>query len=151
MTASKTNYSAKIQDLKDSRAYSLAGLADCMSPDSLESVGAIFLGRVRDDVLEMVEGLDDFDGADDFARMSEDETHMIADGAVPIYTAEKWATFTDLGAWQTDVSDYIGGEEDLDKLGSIALYEIARTLADAILAEITEAIREDDESEDDES
>ena len=140
------NYLAKVEEIKASRAYSLAGMADCMSPDTLMSAGAVFLCDVRDAVLELIDGLDDFDGANDFERLTEDATHELADNAVPIYTAEKWSTFTDLGAWQTDVSDYVGGEEDLDKLGSIALYEIARTLADAILSEIADAVREDDAS-----
>lgn len=143
-----TRFTDTVSDLKSASVYALADRADCAPPDTHESVGAVFLARVRDDVLERVEDI----APEDFERETEDIGHEIADSAIPVMTYTKWQTFTDLGAWQTDVSDWLGGEEDLDTLGSYALYEIARTLTDAILTEIAEAIREDDvDDTDDES
>ena len=135
-----THYGDTQTDIAERTAYRLANMAGCMCPDSPESVGAEFLTRVRDDVLERIEDI----SAEDFERETEDISPEIADSAVPVYTYTKWQTFVDLGAWQTDVSELIGGEEDLDQLGSVALYEIARTLVDAILSDLAEAIREDD-------
>jgi len=135
-----SNYTDKIADFKTDGAFSLAGPADCMSPDSPTSPGALFLGRVRDDVIERVEDITDLS---DFERETEELTHEIADNAVPIYTADKWATFVDLGAYQEDVSELAGDEGDMDKLGSIALYVIAERLVQAILSDLTEAIAED--------
>ena len=132
-------YTDKVTEVKGYTAYTLAGMADCMSPDSLESVGAQFLGSVRDDVIERVEDIT----AEDFERETEDISHEIADSAVPVYTGEKWATFTDLGAYAEDVSEYAGESSDMDKLSDVALYVIAERLASAILSELAESIEED--------
>ena len=137
-------YTDKVTEIKTYGANTLQSMADCMSPDSLESVGAQFLTRVRDDVLERVEDID----PEDFARETDDMTWEVADSAVPVYTYTKWQTFVDLGAWQEDVSDMMGdrGETmgELDHVGSLALYIIAERLAQAIRIELMDAIDEDD-------
>lgn len=140
-----SRFTDTVSDLKNASAYALADRAECMSPDSHESAGADFLTRVRDDVLEAVEDLDTFDDAADFERMTDDASQEVADNAVPIYTAAKWSTFADLGAYQEDVSEFAGDDvSDMDHLGSLSLYVIADRLVRAILAELADAIREDD-------
>jgi len=137
---SKFNYAKKLAEIKSYHTWTLQDLADCMAPDSKESAGAKFLANVRDDTLERVQGI----SMDDFERETEDLTHEIADAAVPVYTGEKWATFTDLGAYQEDVFESSGGSTDMDQLGSVALCMIAERLVSALLAELAEAIEEDD-------
>ena len=136
-----SGYMETLSGIKGYTTWTLQRLAECMTPDSKESAGSVFLARVRDDVVERV---DDYP-AEDFERETEDLAHEIADAAVPVYTGEKWATFTDLGAWEEDVSDFgvVGG---LDNLGSAALYVIAERLVCALLSELAEAIEEDDPS-----
>ena len=107
-------------------AWQLARLADCLDPDSPESPGAQFLARVESDYLERIED-DDYDEVD--------SPHEIADNAVPVYTHDLWATFTDLGAYQEDVTELGEYGEDLTQAARIALYMIAdrlvRSLHDA--------------------
>jgi len=134
------NYTEKVSAIKVYTTWSLQDMAGCMAPDSKESAGAVFLARVRDDVVERVADYP----AEDFARETEDLAHEIADSAVPVYTGEKWATFTDLGAYAEDVSDLAGDSTDMDQLSNIALYVIAERLVSALLAELAEAIEEDD-------
>ncbi len=76
-------------------AYSLAALADTYTPESLDSAGANWLRYVRDALAEAVT-YDDFDPED---------LHELADSAVLIYTAERWAVFADLGLYNEDPSE----------------------------------------------
>lgn len=104
-------------------AYELARMAECMSPDSLDSPGAQFLLRIQDDYNEAVE--------EDY--WNEDETpHEIADNAVPVYTHQMWLTFVDLGAYQEDPSELGYENDDMDKAGSACLYLIAQRLVYAL-------------------
>jgi hypothetical protein len=111
-------------------AYELANLADVPSPDSLESPGALFLLRIQ----ETVNDYRNYESVDDMADMVSE----IADGAVPIYTYEKWQTFTDLAAWTQaeDVMEF-GPITDMDQGATLALYVIAERLASQLVAEVT--------------
>lgn len=111
-------------------AYHLARLAETYSPDSLESPGAHFLASVADAFEEYER---DADG---------DWLHEAADGAVPIYTHERWQVFVDLGAYNEDISD-LGATGDATQDAAIALYMIAERLLSALAA----AADEDDEEE----
>jgi len=134
-----SNYTDKLAEVKSYTVYALQDMADCTSPDTRESAGAVFLSRVRDDMVEHVEDI----APEDFQRETEETTWEVADSAVPIYTGEKWATFTDLGAYAEDVSELAGESGDMDHLGSVALYIIAERLAQAIRIELMDAIDED--------
>ena len=130
----------------------LAGLADCYSPDTEESPGAQFLASIARDVAEYVEA----GTAPEYAvrELAEDGAHEIADGAVPIYTHERWAVFADLGAYNEDVTELAGDEvgTDLTSAAGVALYMIADRLVRALAEELAEALDEDaDEGEDDEA
>lgn len=129
-------------------AYQLANLADCASPDTNDSPGARFLLGVQDDVNEVMGAWEN--GPSDYDLS--DEAHMIADQAA--YNAEargtynKWLTFVDLAAWQQDTDEW-GPFEDMNKAADIALYTIARTLAERLIEEAAQTSDEDDEDEDD--
>ena len=122
--------------------YRLSSLADCNDPDSVDSVGGLYLLRVAENVLERMQ---DLDREDNYYRS--DLAHEIADGCVPIYNADIWATFVDLGAYDVDISDY--GDVDPDDItqtiGMRSLYIIAEILAFRLLG--GETYRAYDETE----
>ena len=118
-------------------AYVLARMADCASPDTLESPGAVFLLRVADDVAE---ALDDEDTDRD------DAPHEIADAAVPIYTYDVWRTFVDLAAYQEDPTELGADGSDMEQAAKVCLYMIADRLARALFEEHDEQ-EPDDEDE----
>ena len=103
--------------------YVLAGMADCASPDREDSPGARFLGLVADSVVEAVENDDDRD----------DIPWATADGCVPIYTYDVWRTFTDLGAWQEDPTEYGADGSDMEQAAKVCLLMIGERLAAAML------------------
>ena len=107
-------------------AYTLAGLAGCGEPDSLESAGAEFLNGIAQHFAESEE-TDEIDC---------DRWHEIADSAVPIYTYARWQTFTDLSAYFEDVTELGHDGSDLTEAAGIALYMIAERLCSALANEI---------------
>ena len=137
----------------------LARLADCADPDrygystgdgpttwdrDLASPGARFLMDVATDTQDVAREIaDDFDPGDTLADHYDlsDLAHDIADQAVPVYTYEKWRTFTDLAAWLEDLDELGGTCGDMDKDSNVALYLIGCRLASALL----EAWNEDPE------
>jgi hypothetical protein len=120
-------------DAKTYTTWQLAHLAEVTDPDAHDGIGfenaepcegspgARFLRSIAYSVEEAIE-----------YGTSEDTPHEIADSAVPIYTHEKWATFTDLAAYTEDIEDF-GPITDLDQAASIALYMIAERLARALI------------------
>ncbi len=104
--------------------WQLARLADCADPDTLTSAGAQFLQSVEGAYEDMREN-----------EATADDVHEYADGAVPIYTHEVWATFADLAAWNEDPSELIGDQGDMTKGATVALYMIAERLLSALLGE----------------
>lgn len=129
--------------------YHLATLADCYSPDGDDSPGAGFLAGIARDLAERVTY--GADTADEYrANLAEitdgDGAHEIADGAVPIYTHQRWATFTDLGAYNEDVTELGDGDaSDLTGLAGVALYIIAERLVRALAEELSAALDADDD------
>lgn len=134
---------------RDLSTWHLANLAGCGSPDRPDGIGvsppadlstvqptpgAEFLRRVADDLAGRIAYIfEDLDPACcDLERELENEVHEVADGAVPIYTGERWAVFTDLAAWQEDIADY-GTPDDLTASAGAALYVIADRLACALV------------------
>jgi hypothetical protein len=133
-------------------AYSLAVDADCACPDGLTSSGAQFLLGVQSAVTEAVQwqlSHDEWTGRQDDW---EDSATEIADGAVPVYTGELWAVFTDLAAWQEDIEpdliDTSDGSTFMGKGAQVALYEIAHRLAHHLFHEAEDELAEQDEDED---
>ena len=121
-----------IEALSELTAYNLASMADCGSPDSPESVGAMLLVHVRDAVVEYLEG-------HDAGQYNEDErdayAHEIPDGAPSVYTHERWAEFVDLAAYNEDPTEY-GAPDDMNQAAAVCLYIIAERLFWALLAEV---------------
>jgi hypothetical protein len=108
-------------------------VADIAGPDGEDSPGAKFLTLVRDAVIEALEWKVENDDPDlaHAARVLRDDSHELADAAVPVYTYQRWQTFVDLGAWQIDIGDY-GSSEDMTTQAGVALYEVARILTDSL-------------------
>lgn len=111
----------KIEELG---VWSLAELADVASPDNTESPGGKWLSSIRHAAIE---------GHDRIGTGEEpyDIAHELADDGVPIYTHKKWSVFLDVCAYQEEPEQ---GEwpSDLDKVASVALYQIAERLILAI-------------------
>jgi len=126
--------------------YRLADMADCGSPDRLDSSGALFLCSVRDAVMEHVTyaGSDwDDDSMPDMIEksfMDNGIAHEIADGAPDVYTFTRWAEFVDLAAYQ-EVPEFGEWPEDLTDAAGVALYQIAERLVSALVAEVCEHLR----------
>lgn len=97
--------------------YALARLADCGDPDGPSSAGAAFLLGVAQHVAER-------DG---------EEPAAIADAAVPVYDAQVWSAFVDLGAWREDVAELRVDAGDLTACARVALFVVAERLAGALL------------------
>ena len=111
--------------LTDMNAYALARLAECLDPQNLTSPGGLFLTNVRDMVLEMI--------ADD--DITERRVWEIADNAPDVYNHARMQEFTDLGAWQEDITDYTEPTGDIIKDAGMALLIIAERLVRALCAE----------------
>lgn len=113
--------------------FQLANLADVASPDGPESPGAQFLGHVAYEYEEHAAYC-----RDNGFRIDPDDFHEFADSAVPVYTHERWQTFTDLCAYN-EVDD--GGIDGLPLSGDLTeqagqvLYAIAIRLLNALHAE----------------
>lgn len=137
---------------RDLTTWHLANLADCESPDRPDGIGcappadpstvrpspgAKFLRSVADDLAERIAyifGDGDLDPrAADLEREIEDEVYEVADGAVPVYTGERWAVFADLAAYNEDPGDIGGWPANLTDAAGAALCMIAERLARALV------------------
>lgn len=99
----------------------LARLAECSEPISEDSPGGAFLRYVEQGVRDAEE-----------RGWTDESSHEIADGAPDTNTWARWQEFVDLGAWEEDVNDLVGGSEDMTTLAGFALYMIAARLANAL-------------------
>jgi hypothetical protein len=119
--------------MSDLNAYELALLnSEIASPDALDSPGALFLLGIQSAVDDYRRYADDpGQQIDDIGDMA----HEIADGAVPIYTHERWQVFVELAAYQVDVAEISADSDDLTALAGNALYLVARDIAAALLTE----------------
>lgn len=129
--------------------YSLAAPAGTYSPDSETSPGAQFLTGIASDVAgQIAYRLNDGEPFD-LDEFNDSDRHEIADSAVPIYTAEMWATFVDLGAWQEDPSELGFDASDMEQAAKVCLYMIAERLASELadhVAEVLADLEPDDEA-----
>lgn len=128
--------------------WQLAHMADCASPDAHDGIGfdyeegaqdgspgADFLRHVEDTVLERLDDCETDEDPDDIAW-------EVADYCVPIYTHERWRVFVDLAAWDEDPGTY-GTPDDMTDAAGVALMEIGRRLASALI----EKAHEDEDGE----
>ena len=97
--------------------YQLSSMADCYDPDSTTSPGARFLERIADAFRESYTY--DPDTTPDSFR-DDGSAHEVADGAVPIYTHERWQVFADLGAYNEDPTEL--GVEDASDLTGVKVH-----------------------------
>lgn len=119
-----------LDEIKELNAYHLSGMADCASPDSLTSAGALMLESIRNSIVENIEGgYITLDNLNDSGQL-----HEIADNAPSVYTHPKWLQFVDLGAY-TEEPESGEWPRDLDKAASVALYQIADRLAHLLAQE----------------
>lgn len=126
----------KTTEVQQLTVYALACHAECggiSGPDTSESAGARFLTRVRDALLEALEHAESCEAQD----THDDLVWEVSDGAVPIYTHERWLAFVDLAAYQEDTTELGSGTHDLTELAGVALYVIAERLCHALIAEIS--------------
>lgn len=144
-TTTTTERADLIEDIKARNAYHLSGDADCSSPDSHTSPGALMLLSVRDSVIEAIEYAPAILDDDEWHDM----THDIADQAPDVYAHTKWAEFVDLAAYNEDPSDLGAESDDMDKAASVCLYIIAERLAGALFSELAEADNEPENDDDD--
>lgn len=117
--------------IKELNVYHLAELAKSGQPDSRDSAGAVFLERVRDEVVEAFEaGRIGPEGSEDVG----DVAHEIADDAPSVYTAHRWQQFVDLAAYQEE-PELDEWPKDLTDAAAVALYQIAYRLVVALVNE----------------
>jgi hypothetical protein len=127
----KLIHSDKLAELMQATAYELADMADVSRTGG--GAGDRFLLAVRD---AWADELINDEGLPLAPDEAEDIWHQIADDAPSVYTSRKWEQFTDLSAWSEDVSELALDETDMDKLASIALYQIADRLLHALYNEL---------------
>ena len=127
----KLVHSDKLAELMQATAYELADMAEVSRTGG--GAGDRFLLHVRD---AWADELINDEGLPLAPDEAEDIWNQIADDAPSVYTGRKWEQFTDLSAWQEDVSDLAGDITDMDKLASIALYMIADRLLHALYNEL---------------
>ncbi|QJD50641.1 OCR-like antirestriction protein [Streptomyces phage Itza] len=137
-----------IDEVKQASAYALSGFADSAGPDTNESAGARFLVSIRDAVIESVEYLMGSDALTLTEAVEDMRYHgkdgEIADGAVPVYTHEKWATFVDLAAYNEDLTELGDFPDDMDSVSGWALYLMASRLVSVILDELEQGDVDED-------
>ena len=106
----------------------LATLAGCGQPDSVDSPGAEFLIAVMDAVEDAIDNNEDDEGT----------LNEIANDAPAVSTHEKWAQFVDLRGYRVDTTDQYGDRISARNLTDHAngvLVVIADNLIRALVAE----------------
>ena len=120
-------------------AYQLANLAECASPDSGSSPGAMFLISVQD-------GVNDATSYDPTQTAAE-----IADNAPAWLTHTLWLEFIDLCAYREDPSDLGVDAHDMEQAARVCLYLIAERLANVLFEQYNEDGPDDDTEVDDDT
>jgi len=139
-----TTLTDTITELADFGPGILANFAGCGWPDTDE--GRRFLTLTRDCLLERVTNyLDDLDDDEtpDWYDFRDDAVWETADGMMPVYTHDIWATFVDLSAYAEDITDYVTDDATMEQRAQVALCLIAERLCNALIGELENA---DDET-----
>jgi len=113
------------QEIASLTVWDLQAFAECGSPDTESSAGALFLLAVK---AAFIESMKENNGA-----INDDNIHEIADGAPDVYTHRRWLEFVDLCAYQEDISEYVLTDTSMTDRAGIALYLIARRLLDQLI------------------
>ncbi len=129
-----TTLAYALDQTRELTANRLANMAVTACPDNDESAGAEFLRGVRNAVINAF----DFDPS-----TNEDAAREIADDSPSIYTYEMWYEFTDLGAFNEDISDLVSEDADMDTRARLSLYVVAERLARDLINEVRDAVDSD--------
>jgi hypothetical protein len=131
-----------LAEIRDYSAYALSDsdLADCGSPDTRESAGALLLTRTRDAFLEFIDSNPEAT-ADDIRE----DISTITGDMVSIYTHERWQQFVDLAAYQEE-SETGEWPTDLNDTAAAALYQIIERMVFRF-ADMIEKIEEDEDDD----
>ena len=127
-------------------AYQLADLAECASPDSDSSPGAMFLIGVQDGVNDAIL----YDPTQREWADWADQAAEIADNAPDVCTHTLWLEFIDLCAYREDPSDLGVDAHDMEQAARACLYLIAERLANVLFEQYNEDGPDDDTDEVDE-
>lgn len=114
-----------MEDMKALSASELARMAGCGYPDSNESIGALTLTSIRDDLAECMLG----------GWWTEDSAYELADNAPSVYTAVVWSQFVDLALYSYADSDEPGNYENMTAIATVAVYSMALTLIQSLVEE----------------
>lgn len=131
MMATENEVTFAADRVRQLTVWHLANSADCGTPDSETSAGALMLKSVAMAVADLIEEFDE-DGA---PRDLDDRISEIADDAPDVYTHGRWVEFTDLAGYHEDPSEIVGDEHDMTKLAGVCLYIIAERLARELVNE----------------
>jgi hypothetical protein len=148
-----TNITNALIELKDLSPYALASMADCGTPDTMQTDGAKFLASVRNNFVDAVEyaqsDMPDMSISDILDHMdSAGELHQIADDAPDVYTAVMWSEFLDLSAYNEDPSEYMLADcQDMGKAARVCLFMIAERLLNALSDQLRTDIDDADSDE----
>jgi hypothetical protein len=121
----------------------LARPAQCSKPDNNEKTGADFLTSLFTDFLYIAQNDVAVSGGDDAydirRSLERFEWHETADGAIPVYTHQKWQTFVELGAYDEDVSDLVDHRKvNGEDVANAALYIVADRLLRALSEDLAD-------------
>ena len=120
-----------LQIIRERSARYLAADAGCAYPNGETSPGARFLELVASSLVKAVDWI--WTNDDENVTDWHDVAHEVADGCVPIYTHDLWATFADLGAYQEDPTELGFDGSDMEQGARVCLYMIAERLASELL------------------
>lgn len=101
----KDDYSpATLDAIRNLHVWQLADMAGVSQPTNDEAAGTVFLDCVRANFVDAIEG----EWYDIDARLE------IGDEAPDVYTHRRMQEFTDLAAWQVDVTEYVDPSRFVD-------------------------------------
>lgn len=114
-----------LEEIENMTVWELQDFAECGSPDTESSAGALFLLAVKSAFLETMKQTG--------GVIDRDDIHEIADNAPDVYTHRRWLEFVDLCAYQEDVTDYVKDETSMTDRAAVALYMIAERLLEQLV------------------
>jgi len=117
-----TTLAESIERMKALSAGELAIMAGCGFPDSNESIGALTLTGIRDDLAECVLG----------GWWTEDSAYELADNAPSVYTAIMWSQFVDLALYSSEHVEDMGDLISPNALPALSIYKMALTLVQSL-------------------
>jgi hypothetical protein len=134
------NRNETLAAIRDYSPHALSGrdLADCGSPDTHESAGALLLTQTRDAFLRFIDSNPEATGED-----IRDDVSAITGDMVSVYTHERWQEFVDLAAYQEEC-EFGEWPADLSDAAGLALYQILDRMVSALARMIDDAEEDGD-------